>query len=84
MTGLTPAPLDDSLSETLQTTAQHSAVAEPTAGSVLDITEVHPQTGYEFAYPMGQEPIMGGGGRIGIECTAPATVNVRAKIVFEE
>jgi hypothetical protein len=84
MSSLTPVKLDDSLAETLQTTAQHTATAEPTAGDVVDVVEVHPQSGYEIIYPLGQEVIIGGGDRLGIECTAPAGVNVRAKIVFEE
>ena len=81
---LTPVKLDDSLAETLQTTAQQDFTAEPTAGDVVDVVEVHPQSGYEVIYPLGQEVIIGGGDRLGIECTAPDAVNVRAKIVFEE
>ena len=84
MSALTPVKQDDSLSESLQATAQHTATAEPTAGDVLDMIECHPQQGYEIAYSMGQEVIVGGGDRIGIECTAPANVNVRAKIRYEE
>lgn len=84
MSSLTPVLLDGGLTLTIQTTAQHTATAEPTAGNVLDIAEVHPQQGYEKQYIPGQEPIVGSGGRVGIECTAPATVNVRAKIIFEE
>jgi hypothetical protein len=84
MSALTPVKNDDSLAETLQTTAQHTATAEPTAGDVLEAIEVHPQGGYEKIYPLGQEPVIGGGDRIGIECTAPASVNVRASVTFEE
>ena len=71
-------------SETLQTTAQHTATAEPSAGDVLDICEVHPQSGYEVVLTPDNYIWIAGGGRVGIECTAPAGVNVRAKIVFEE
>lgn len=84
MTSLTPVPLDDSLAETLQCTAQHTATVEPTTGATIDVIECHPQQGYEKMYPLGQEPIVGGGDRVGIICTAPAAVNVRAKIIFEE
>lgn len=84
MSSLTPVKMDDSLAESLLTTAQHTATAEPTAGDVLDVLEVHPQQGYEIMYPLGQEPIIGGSDRLGIECTAPAGVNVRAKMRFEE
>lgn len=83
MSSLTPTKLS-TYSETVQTTAQHTATAEPTPSDVLDIAEVHPQQGYEVIFPQGQEIEIGGGGRVGIECTAPAGVNVRAKIIFEE
>lgn len=84
MTSLTPVPLDDSLAETLQVTAQHTATAEPTTGATVGAIECHPQGGYEKIFPFSQEPICGGGDRIGIVCTAPAVVNVRAFITFEE
>lgn len=83
MSSLTPTKQTTD-SETVQTTAQHTATAEPTAGDVLDICEVHPQSGYEVVLTPDNYIWVAGGGRIGIECTAPATVNVRAKIVFEE
>ena len=69
---------------TLQTTAQHTATAEPTAGNVLATREVHPQGGYQEIFPTGDEIIIGSAGRLGIECTAPAGVNVRAEMTFEE
>ena len=81
---LTPYKLDDSLAESLQTAGRHTATAEPTTGDLIDAIEVHPQSGYEMVFPLGQEIIVGGGDRVGIICTAPAIVNVRAKIVFEE
>ncbi len=84
MSALTPVALDGDIALTLQTTAQHTATAEPTAGNVVDVIECHPQQGYEMIYPLGQEVILTGGGYVGIECTAPATVNVRAKLRFEE
>ena len=84
MSALTPVKKDDSIAETLQTTAQHTATVEPTAGDVLDVKEIHPQQGYEYIAPLGQEYIIGGADRLGIECTAPAVVNVRAVMEFEE
>lgn len=84
MTSLTLVKRDNSLSETIQSTAQHTATAEPTAGDVLEGKEVHAQGGYEKIFPFGQEIIIGGGGRLGIECTAPAGVNVRAELICEE
>lgn len=83
MSALTPVERSNH-GVTLQTTAQHTATAEPTAGNVLASREVHPQSGYQEKFAIGQEIIIGSAGRIGIECTAPAGVNVRAEIVFEE
>lgn len=83
MTALTPTKTA-TRAETLLTTAQHTATAEPVAGDILDVINCHPQQGYEIKYTPGQEHVVGGGGWLGIECTAPATVNVIAKIFFEE
>lgn len=83
MSALTPV-LTRTAAETIQSTAQHTATAEPTAGDVLDAIEVHPQGAYEKQCIPGQEFVIGTSGRIGIECTAPAIVNVRAKLFFEE
>jgi hypothetical protein len=83
MSSLTPAKITPG-SETLQTTASHTATVEPTESAVLDTVEVHPQSGYEKIMPLGEEIIVAGGERLGIVCTAPAAVNVRAKIKFEE
>lgn len=83
MTSLTPVQVRP-VAETIQATAQHTATVEPTAGDVLDIQDVHPQTGYDYTFTPGQEIVLAGGGRIGIECTAPAIVNVVGKLFFEE
>ncbi len=83
MSSATPRKID-TYSETIQSTATKTATAEPSAGDVLDVFEVHPQNGYEKIYPLGLEPRVAGGGRIGLECKAPEAVNVRAKLIVEE
>lgn len=83
MSSLTPVKLSAG-SETVQSTAQHTATAEPTAGDVLDSGECHPQGFYEKVVPTDQKWEVPGGTRLGIECVAPAVVNARAKIHFEE
>jgi len=70
--------------ETLQTTAQYNASEEPSAGDVLATVECHPQAGYEVLLPLGQEIIVPGGGRLGIECTAAANQTVVAWMAGEE
>jgi hypothetical protein len=84
MTGATPRKLDNDLTETLLATAQIQATAEPTAGEVVDIGTIHPQIsdGRVYAWPL--EVIVGGGTRLGLEVQAPAGVNVRAWLVYEE
>ncbi len=71
-------------SETVQSTAQHTATVEPTLTDVIFRKEVHPQSGYEMTFPLGQEIPNVGGGRIGIRCTAPAGVNCVASLTIEE
>lgn len=83
MSALTPVKKVPT-SETIQSTAQHTATAEPALGDILSSKEVHPQTGYEKIYMPGDEVIVGGAGRLAIRCTAPAAVNVRANIEYEE
>lgn len=83
-TGLTLNKLVSSDSETIQTTAGENASAEPTKTTLLDQWLVHPQMGVDITYAFGQEKIIVGGGRVALDCNAPASVNVRAKIDFEE
>lgn len=84
MSSLNPVKQDDSIAETMLSTGQTNATAEPTAGDVLDNVEVHPQSGYEVIYPYGQEVKVGGGDRIGIDVNSTSVVNVRGLFVFEE
>lgn len=80
----TPVKVDDSLAETLLTTARDAFTVEPAGTDVLWVGEVHPQASYVEIFPLGQEFIIGGGDRLGIRCTAPAGVNARAFMKFEE
>ena len=74
MTGLAPVKDDNGLPETIQSSASFNATAEPAAGDVMKRIEVHPQTGYEFLWPVGREQPIRGGERVGIEVTAVDTV----------
>ena len=84
MTTQPPVLIEPELTETIQATGQVNATVEPTAGAVLEVGAVHPQTGLTIFYPFGQEIIVGGGGRVGIELNAPAGVNARGFIHYEE
>ncbi len=84
MTGATLRKVDSSISEAILSTATKNATAEPTPGDQLRAVEVHPQGGYEEQLPFGDEYRIPGDGRVGIECIAPATVNVRGWMRCEE
>lgn len=84
MTGLTLVTLDDDLTETLQTTAQHTATVEPTIGVILASWAVHPQTGLIYQVPKGDEIMIKGAGRLGLIVTAPNSVNCDAYLKIEE
>lgn len=67
---------DDSLQETIQSSAAVNATAEPTNnGALIKRVEVHPQTGYEFMWPIEKYQPIRGGEKLGIEITAVDTVN---------
>lgn len=83
-TALTLNKIVSSDSETIQSTAGENATVEPTKTTVLDQWLIHPQMGLDLTYAFGQEKIIVGGGRVAVEVTAPAVVNVRAKVDFEE
>jgi hypothetical protein len=76
--------LDDSISETVQTEARYNFTSEPTGSSVIESYNIHPQQGIFVPYVLGQEIIVGGGGRLAIDCNAPNDVNARAFIIGEE
>lgn len=84
MSALTPIKVGVAGSETLQATGQTAATVEPAASNTLKRVEVHPQGGYEEVCAAGDEYIVEGAGRVGIECTAPATVNVIGWLRYEE
>ena len=74
-------------SETLQATALHTLTTSTLA--TLDTAIVNPQTGYEVIYPLGDEVILAGGEKFGIEVTSGGTVstgglNAIAKVWYEE
>jgi hypothetical protein len=81
---LTPVKIDQDGDETLQTTAQHTATAEPTEGDVPMREKVHPQGGYTWQAPFGGEIVVNGGDRLGVVVTSGASVNAVARVVFEE
>jgi len=84
MSSLTCQKMNEADDETLQTTAQHTATAEPTGTTEVMGEQVHPQGGYTWQAPFGGEIIVKGGNRLAIAVTAGADVNAKARFVFEE
>jgi hypothetical protein len=85
MSALTLVANDDSVDDTLDTTAQHTATAEPTTTTtVRAFPPVHPQTGLVIMFPEDSRPIIGAGDRMGLVVTAANNVNCDATIVFVE
>lgn len=81
-TSVTPVKVEPGADETIQSTAATNFSVEPTAGDVLQYKRL--QGSYEKIFPLGQEIIVPGGGRLGIECTATANATVAAEFVYEE
>lgn len=84
MTALTLYKADDDAGETMQTTALHTATAEPTDSSEVKGSQlVHPQASYDFVFLPGRELFINGGDRLGILVIAPTqagTCNVSFEI----
>lgn len=84
MSALTLVKDPDDSAETLQTTAQHTATAEPTSSDVLWQGYVHPQNGLIWQAPYGGKIKIGGGDRLGIVVTAAASVSASPYMYGEE
>ncbi len=92
-TSILPNPVEGECTETFQATYNYKNTgSEPTytapssgaAGNILKTFTVHPQLGYEYLAPLGQEDIIKGGGVYTVQLTAQAGVNVRGYLKIEE
>jgi hypothetical protein len=74
------------LAETIQTAFGLAASAQPTmtASLVYKTITVHPQLGYEYLAPLGQEDQVAGATTWVASANAPATVNLRGYFWIEE
>jgi len=84
--GGTAIKCDAGVAETIQSTVGLAASAEPTltASLVCKTITVHPQLGYEYLAPLGQEEMIAGGTNFVFSANAPATVNLRGYMKYEE
>jgi hypothetical protein len=74
------------LTETIQTSYGVAASTQPTisASNTYKTFTVHPQLGYEYLAPLGQEKIIKGGTTWAASITAPNGVDVRGYVLLEE
>lgn len=79
MSSLTPGKVNSLDTETLQLTAQHTAAAEPTPGTILYSAYANEQTGWEFLWRPGKEQPIPGGTRLGVRCT-PGALTAATKV----
>lgn len=84
MSALTPTKKDDSVGDTLDSTAQHTASAEPTTTDVLWESYCHPQTGLREFFNEKTCPVIGAGDRLGVRLTAPDAVDCTVQLDCEE
>jgi len=85
-TGGTAIKCDAGLGETIQSVVGLAASTQPTltASLVAKTITVHPQLGYEYLAPLGQEEMIAGGTNFVFSANAPATVNIRGYFKCEE
>ena len=62
----------------------YTAPSSGASGNILKTFTVHPQLGYEYLAPLGQEDIIKGGGTWNVQFTAQAGVDVRGYVKIEE
>ena len=84
--GGTAIKTEPGLAETIQSVVGLSASAQPTltASLVYKTITVHPQLGYEYIAPLGEEEQLAGGTSWVASATAAATVNIRGYFRAEE
>ena len=83
--GATPTPKQvRGITRAAQATAGNAYSAEPTTLTAIKQWLVHAQTGMVLQSPLGREVEHVGAGGLFLRITAPATVNVRAYMEFEE
>lgn len=80
-------PIETTISGvTLQTTGRQGFSAEPSTNTLVWATNVHPQSGFIYDFPFGEEIQVGSGGRLGLRVITPSgtSPNCTASLFFEE
>jgi hypothetical protein len=81
-----PIKTEPGLAETIQSTSGTAASVQPTltGGVVYKTITVHPQLGYEYIAPLGEEEQLAGGTYWTASATAQNAVNIRGYFRAEE
>lgn len=84
--GSSPTPVQvRGATRTVQGTAGINYSAEPTVLTVTHTWLVHPQSGFTIQFPYGREPEqITTADALAVRCTAPANVNCRGWVEYEE
>jgi len=92
-TPILPVPVEGEVTEAFQATYNfkntgieptYTAPSSGASGNILKTFTVHPQLGYEYLAPLGQEDIVKGGTVWAVQFTAQAGVDVRGYVKVEE
>ena len=84
MSSLTLVNADSGVNDTLDTTGQHTATAEPTGSTVVRVWAIHPQTQFVISANELTDVIVPASGRIGLRVTAAASTTADAYLAFIE
>ena len=87
MSAATLKKMNDSDGDTLASTGQVDATAEPTTGDILRTWYIHPQAGLHYSVPEPSQFIVGQGDRIAVKVTiesGESNVDCAGFIEFEE
>lgn len=80
----TPLPLQDTITETLQSTGRDLFTVEPTLGDLLRRHTIHPQAALDLRDAFQREIILGSAGRLGMSVDYAQAQTLEAYMDFEE
>jgi hypothetical protein len=84
-TTCTPTKINAADDETLQTTGNYLFTSESTPGDIVEtFPSCHPQAGFSYDYPLGQEVHVVGGTKLALRVTAAQSVTADGQLKFEE
>lgn len=83
-TNVTEVKKNEADNETIQTAGRHTFTVEPTVGDILEVWEVHPQTGIVLPFSYEDAYVIMGGNEMALRMTAAQNQTVTANFDIEE